>query len=555
MGLTVEEIIELPILRKSKIKSGKQHVKEKPIEWISVIEVPVENFVRKNEFVLSTGIGCENNPALLEEFVKDVIRSGASVLAFATGRYIFDIPDSIIEYADRHEFIIMDIPWEIRFGDILHTVLQHINEEKLEEKQKADEVREELINCVLHEKELPDIAECLYRHIRMPLAIVDYAGAVRFNKQMETDVLLGSQSSMQEDIERPSSYEGIKDHPLYYYLEEYQVNQTIFFQLLIMNNNKKQGYILIQPTDFQQLNWFVMTVLEHALTACALYFVKENAIESTEIRLKDNFVLRLAKQYEPLTPDLLAKGELLGYDLSLPYICLVGSPSFQQENNSTKDSPPTSSLQSMNYYLQKEIMNASQLLKRRTLTTFDEGEVITYLEAEVDGTVEIANQFLDIIERRLYEQLPGIELSWGIAAPKDGTQSFSVSFDEARTALDIGKQQYGTGERTFYNHTKINRLLKALSHEKEISDIVKETLQPILDYDQKRNTDLIHTFMIYNKYKGNVSQTARALNLHRQSLLHRLRKIESLSNLSLMDSDHLFLLELSVRLWTLKKIE
>nr|WP_281419503.1 helix-turn-helix domain-containing protein [Bacillus alkalicola] len=59
--------------------------------------------------------------------------------------------------------------------------------------------------------------------------------------------------------------------------------------------------------------------------------------------------------------------------------------------------------------------------------------------------------------------------------------------------------------------------------------------------------------MIYNKYKGNVSQTARALNLHRQSLLHRLRNIESLTQLSLVDSDDLFLLELSVRLWMLKK--
>ncbi|UFT99187.1 PucR family transcriptional regulator ligand-binding domain-containing protein [Radiobacillus kanasensis] len=556
MGLTVEEIVELPILRKAKIKSGKQHIKEKPIEWISVIEVPVENFVRKNEFVLSTGIGCENNPSLLEEFVKDVIRSGASVLAFATGRYIFDIPDSVMEYAENHDFIIIDIPWEIRFGDILHTVLQQINEDKVEEKQKADEVREELINCVLHDKGLPDIAQCLYRHIQMPLAIMDYAGAVRYNEQIDTEVLVSSQSSLDSNVEKKSSsHPVIQEHPLYYYLEEFSVEQQVFFRLFIMNNSKKQGNILIQPKGFQQLSWFVMTVLEHTLTACALYFVKENAIESTEIRLKDNFVLRLAKQDMEMTADLLSKGELLGYDLTLPYICLVGSPSYQQENRSSKDNPPTSSLQSMNYYLQKEIMNASQLLQRKTLTTFDEGEVITYLEAESDASMEIANQFLDIIERRLSEQLPGIELSWGIAAPKDGTQTFSVSFDEARTALDIGKQQYGSGERTFYNHTKINRLLKALSHKKEISDIVKETIQPLLDYDQKRNTDLIHTFMIYNKYKGNVSQAARAMNLHRQSLLHRLRNIESLTQLSLMDSDHLFLLELSVRLWTLKKIE
>ncbi len=48
--------------------------------------------------------------------------------------------------------------------------------------------------------------------------------------------------------------------------------------------------------------------------------------------------------------------------------------------------------------------------------------------------------------------------------------------------------------------------------------------------------------------KGNVSKTARELNLHRQSLLYRLKKIEALTNRSLSNTDDLFLLNLSIRL-------
>ena len=61
---------------------------------------------------------------------------------------------------------------------------------------------------------------------------------------------------------------------------------------------------------------------------------------------------------------------------------------------------------------------------------------------------------------------------------------------------------------------------------------------------------LIKTFTVYTKNKGNVSQTARELNLHRQSLLYRLRKIEALTKLSLIDPDDLFLLDLSIKIWT-----
>ncbi|MFD2511963.1 helix-turn-helix domain-containing protein [Halalkalibacter alkalisediminis] len=59
----------------------------------------------------------------------------------------------------------------------------------------------------------------------------------------------------------------------------------------------------------------------------------------------------------------------------------------------------------------------------------------------------------------------------------------------------------------------------------------------------------MHTFTTYHHNRGNVSQTARELNLHRQSLLYRLRKIEALTNCSLDDADDLFILDLSTRLW------
>ncbi|MDQ7860966.1 helix-turn-helix domain-containing protein [Peribacillus frigoritolerans] len=77
------------------------------------------------------------------------------------------------------------------------------------------------------------------------------------------------------------------------------------------------------------------------------------------------------------------------------------------------------------------------------------------------------------------------------------------------------------------------------------------TIEPLVQYDDQRNMDLIETFSVYNQFQGNVSQTARSLNLHRQSLLYRLRKIESLTGLSLIDPEDLFLLDLSIKTWKL----
>ncbi|PYZ93864.1 PucR family transcriptional regulator [Salipaludibacillus keqinensis] len=560
MSLSAKDMLRQPILQSATVKSGEQWLEKREIEWISVIEMPVENFVRENEFVLTTGIGCHGDPQLLEQFVKDVIQSGASLLGFATGRYVFDIPDRIIKLAEEHHFIILDIPWEIRFGDIMQVVLEEINQDKKSERQRTEEIRQELINDVLQNKGLQELADVLHKHIQLPIVITDYTRHIRASKEIEMKTLVKFKNN-EKTLVSPATSPQVTylEHPLYPHIESYLVDEQKWYQILIATNHRKQGFLWFKLEKDEQLTWFVMNVLEHTLTACALYFLKENAIEMTEIRLKDNFILQLAKQKNSNQQHLTSKAELLGYDLTLTYICIVGDIRLREETASfpkfKRDNPPTSSLQSLNYYIQKEITNAGKLIDRKTMATFDEGEVIVYLETDHHLHTETANQFLDTIERRLNELLTEVELSWGIAAHKNENGGFHESYSEAKTALAIGRQKMGPGERTFFKDTRINRLLMAISSDEEINHIVKDTIKPLIDYDKKRQTDLIHTFMTYNKFKGNVSQTARALNLHRQSLLYRLRNIESLTQLSLVNSDDVFLLELSVRLWMLRKIE
>ncbi|MBA2175018.1 PucR family transcriptional regulator ligand-binding domain-containing protein [Halobacillus locisalis] len=546
MGVCVQDVVELPVFNRAR-----QLTKTYPnvVEWISVIETPVENFVRNREFVLSTGVGCGQDILALEDYVKDVIDSGASALAFATGRHIYKVPDRIIELAERHKVVLIELPWEIRFADILQDVLRMIGDEKRTEQQKAEQIRQELINCVLNGKGLHEITTILYEHSGLPVAISDHHKVIRANHSFNRsliDVLNGNKEGEAVQV-TPESF---GEHPLLPYIEKYIIDSESCYQLTILSNHKKQGYLLFQPLSDEELSWLQLTVLEHALTACALYFVKENAIEMTEIRLKDNFLLELARFDQPLDHALLSKAQLLGYELDRPYICLVGQINVKEE---TTDVTPSTSLHSRNYYVQKEVNLAADVLKREVMTTFDGREVIVFVEADSPTYNEVVNQFLDYIERRLDKLLTRVSIKWGISCFKDGYFTFHQSYEEAKIALQIGDNQTGDSNRTFFDDTRMNRLLMALSQEKEVEGIVGETLQRLIEYDEKRQTDLIHTFIVYNKYNSNVSKAARELNLHRQSLLHRLRNIEQLTGLSLLDADDLFLLELSVRLWMLKK--
>ncbi|SDJ18227.1 PucR family transcriptional regulator [Salimicrobium halophilum] len=555
MGLTMKEIVDLSVLEKAKLLTPKAFLEGQTVEWISVIETPVENFVKQNEFVLSTGVGCKEDPRCLEQYARDVIESGASAIGFATGRHIFTVPDTIIEECRRNNIALLEIPWEVRFGDIMQEVLQAISEEKREDQRFVEGIRQDMINCVLNGEGLEEITSLVYEHTSIPVAISDDERVVRSNHHFDSqmiDILNRKKEGNYRSV--PFTQTSYLEH--HYPIEKYEFEQGECYQLTILSNHKKQGYLLFERID-RPFTWSDMTILEHAVTACALFFVKENAIEMTEIRLKDNFLLDLAKKGAEQDEELREKGRLLGYDLEKPYTCIIGDVQFSKNVDAhieSKDSKvASSSMHSRNYYVQTEIQHAADQIGRERMTTFDDGKVIVFLEADEHSYMETTHQFLDLVERRLNELLAGITVSWGISFHGDGIGVFNESYKEASTALSFGFRQEEAGFRMFFTDTKVNRLLLSISKNKEVTSLVERTLKDLIAYDEKRQADLLHTFMVYNKYNSNVSQTARAMNLHRQSLLHRLRNIERLTGLSLLDADDFFLLELSVRMWMLTR--
>src|SRR5690625_3907331 len=176
MAITVQEVVNLPIFNTAKVKAGIDILDQREVEWMSAMEGPVENFVRKQEFILTTGLGCENNPALLFQLVKDVYESDASALAIATGRYIFEIPEEIILFCKENEFILIELPWEIRFADIQRETMKEINKSQERFSEKARQTQKTLIDFVIQGKDLSDIMKYVERELDCSIVFTDNKG-------------------------------------------------------------------------------------------------------------------------------------------------------------------------------------------------------------------------------------------------------------------------------------------------------------------------------------------------------------------------------------------
>src|SRR5699024_10170882 len=143
------------------------------------IEGPVENFVRKDELILTTGMGYEHEPEKLFEFTKEVYDSGASALAIALGRYIFELPHNIIDFAEKNHFVIIELPWEIRFADIQRETMKFIQKRQEKFSEKAHQTQKRLIDLVVQGKDLSDIIQYVERKLKCEIVYADSKGRMK----------------------------------------------------------------------------------------------------------------------------------------------------------------------------------------------------------------------------------------------------------------------------------------------------------------------------------------------------------------------------------------
>ena len=65
--------------------------------------------------------------------------------------------------------------------------------------------------------------------------------------------------------------------------------------------------------------------------------------------------------------------------------------------------------------------------------------------------------------------------------------------------------------------------------------LIHPAISCLLDYDKENQTDFLDTLMVYLECERNYADTARALFIHRNSLLYRIQRIQALTGLDLDD--------------------
>ncbi|MDQ4086253.1 MAG: helix-turn-helix domain-containing protein, partial [Actinomycetota bacterium] len=142
----------------------------------------------------------------------------------------------------------------------------------------------------------------------------------------------------------------------------------------------------------------------------------------------------------------------------------------------------------------------------------------------------------------------------GAAGPATGVPALGTAYRDARrclmTLLALGR----AGEVADPVGLGFARLLLGQSGPAELQEFVTSTVGPVLEYDERRGTELLATLDAWFGCGGRTTETATALHVHPNTVGQRLDRVTSLLGEGWRDPQRALEVRLAVRLWRLRDV-
>lgn len=128
-------------------------------------------------------------------------------------------------------------------------------------------------------------------------------------------------------------------------------------------------------------------------------------------------------------------------------------------------------------------------------------------------------------------------------------------YDQAYAALNLGIHL--NPDQTIYRYEdySIYHFIDVCQSQIDIENMLHPVIKTLIDFDNQHNTDYLHSLYTYFECSRNVPNAAKKLNLHRNSMFYRMKKIMEIINSDLTDNRELLHIELSFKVLEYNKSE
>ena len=290
------------------------------------------------------------------------------------------------------------------------------------------------------------------------------------------------------------------------------------------------GAVVLRGRPELDLEGSDQRILERAATMTALRLLIERSAREAEHRVRGELVIDLldaADRGESNLESLRERARRLGADLDVPYVAVVAQA---EDADRQRLASAAAHVAATSRGLAGERGGATVLLLPGSDPTSVARDVVHHLHSAIQRPVTA-----------------------GAAGPMRGPAAFAAAHAEAARCLAALQALGRIGDAASTRDLGFVGLLLGGAEPKksDVPAFVQTMLGPVLDYDARRATDLVHTLDAYFSCGGNLMRTKDVLHVHVNTVTQRLDRIAQLLGADWNSPERALELQLALRLHSL----
>jgi len=559
--LTINDLLEIKAIEGIKLVAGKQGVNN-IISLVNIIENPDKfDWLSSNELLLSTGYIFKDNEGLQNRIIKELAEINCAGLVIKTKRYFEQIPQNMIDLANEYGLPLLELPYEYTLSKIISIFNEKSSGRYDLLNRRTLDMHNTLFKIALEGGGIERISSMLAETVNNPVIFLDKDWKLlHYTDQKNSSVPLAYclnlvknksvfnkkfTSSIPKDIsEMKKSIKRI------YRVEDIEIKCRI---LPVAVSNYIYGYIVVWQT-IRELTEIDYIALEQASPILALELIKAKEIEDVKLKIRHDFFDDLLTGKITSTETIQTLCNLHGLNPEYMYYCMVMTIE-------TKDVDKYEDMVARKYQLESKVKKCVELVYELSnkidgeITCFYRSNRVITLIGQNNNRPHIsineAKQFANELKDSLTQQIGNSAFLIGIGRQYSSISSLNKSFSEANEAIRFIERFEERGGVAHFEDHSVYHFLDSNIKDIELDDFFMKCLGKVYDHDTLHGTSYIITLENYFNNNLNISETAKAMYLHRNTLIYRIEKIKEILNTDLKNSEELFQIQLALKIFRL----
>jgi purine catabolism regulator len=523
-GVLIKDILKMKVMEKCKIIAGEAG-SGNVITRVNVMADPdILSWVNEGEFLLTTGYFFKTTS--IEEQMNLIRESAAKKLSgigIKVNPYLESLPVEIENLANQLKFPIIEIHQEVPFSDIMSPVFKEIFERQTNILRKVETLHHDTMNVILKGGSIREILKSLVKSIENPVLVKDYHFEEFIHDGDQTPELCAQFEENVRAFIRSGS--GASTRQTKTLSERVVVNGREMDRVMVpvMIKNAVYGHLIAYGFQ-RELTNFDTLYMESTANVIALEFLKRLSVQEVENKYKAEFFEDLVSLDEKRKSKALERANYYRLDRDA-YYNIMNIRVSKGDSSVANDEEYNQTLTKVMYLIDlicreegRVYLIANKGKKINVMTMWKS------LEEHQKDSKKLAEEAQSVLDAKMNH----ISYKIGIGRLYKGLGDVHRSLYDADKAVEASKT-YVNQSVIDFDSLGIYKIFCQEHLKEELISFFQTTLEPLVAYDRKRDTELVKTLMVYFETNGNLKKMSEVLFTHYNTVLYRINRIQEIT--------------------------